>query len=87
MRAMTGRHTGAEHIALRAFYVHAVRPIVDYISVALTATKPRLRERLETVRNEALSIILDTPRSTKVLIVLMEANLFPLDFRIDIIAS
>ncbi|KRX78511.1 hypothetical protein T4E_3058 [Trichinella pseudospiralis] len=34
MRVMSGRRIGARHRVLRSFYVHAVRPIVDYASLA-----------------------------------------------------
>ena len=87
MRALSGRHVGAGHQVLRAFYVHAIRPIVDYASVALIAAKPRLRDRLELLQNQAARTILGAPGWTKVINLRMEANLLPLDSRIDLIAA
>lgn len=60
---------------------------MDYASVTLIATKPKLRENLETVQNKAARVILGAPRWKKVLNFCMEANLFPLDIQIDLMAA
>ena len=87
MKVMTGRHIGAGHKVLRSFYVHAVRPIIDYASVALIASSTTLKEKLETIQNEAARIILGAPKWTKVINLLMEADLPSMDTRIDLMAT
>lgn len=79
-QVVTGKHMGAGHKVLKSFIVHAVHPVVDFTSVTLIVTKPKLREQLETVQKEATTNILDAPRWTKFLNLLMEANL-PLNLR------
>ena len=87
MRVMSGRRIGARHRVLRSFYVHAVRPIVDYASLALIGIKRKYKDRLETVQNEAARVILGAPRWAKVLNLLVETNLLPLASRIDLTAA
>lgn len=59
---------------------------MDYASVSLITAKPKLREKLEIVQNEAARIILGAPRWTKALN-LMEANLLPLESWTDLISA
>ena len=87
MKVITGRHIGAGHKVLRSFYVHAVRPIIDYASVALIASSTTLKEKLETIQNEAARIILGAPKWTKVINLLMETDLPSVDTRIDLMAA
>lgn len=48
--------------------------------------KPRLRKGFELMQNEATRVIQDAARWTKVTNLLKEANLFPLDSQIDLMA-
>lgn len=61
-RSATLLHAAHMNKVLSSFYVLAACPIVDYAPVALIANKPKLREKLETVQNEAARIILGAPR-------------------------
>ena len=87
MKAMTGKRIGAGHRVLRSFYVHAVRSVVDYASIALISAKPTYRKKLETIQNDATRIITGASMWTKVLNLRMECNLLPLDSRIDFMAA
>lgn len=69
---------------ITVYYVHAFRPSVDHTSTALITVKPGLRKVLELIESEAARVILGAPRWTKVTN-LMEATLFPLVIRIDLI--
>ena len=82
MRAMTNPTAGASSNVLRTFYVHAVRPLVDYSAPVLAdVTKPQ-RQNLEVVQNKALRTITGAPGWTKVETMMAETGVIPLDLRV-----
>ena len=87
MKAMSGPKIGASHKVLKSFYTHAIRPIVDYASIALIKAPKALKGKIETLQNEVLRIILGAPRWAKVINLRLEAGILPIEHRMDLMAA
>ena len=81
MRAMTGPRVGASPAVLRLFYIHAIRPLVDYSAPVLITISNKLRRKLEVAQNKALRTILGAPSWTSISNMLSELGLVPLEDR------
>ena len=83
MRAMTNPAAGTSTQVLRTFYVHAIRPLVDYSCPALINLTQGEQYQLEKVQNEAMRVIVQAPRWTHIGTLLAETGLTTLELRID----
>ena len=82
MRAMTRPLIGASPAVLRLYYIHAIRPLVDYSAPTLITLSDKMCQKLEVVQNKAMRTILGAPRWTSITIMLSELGLVPLKDRI-----
>ncbi|KAG7157456.1 hypothetical protein Hamer_G005896, partial [Homarus americanus] len=55
MRAMTGPKVGAGHVVLRTLYIHAIRSLTDYATLALDILSEWQWVKLEVAQNNAMS--------------------------------
>ena len=82
MRHITSLLGGANYHVLRTFYVHAIRPIIEYSAPALANFTETQICTLEAAQNNALHLILGAPIWTRICNLLMECNIPPLYSRI-----
>ena len=82
MRRMTGLSAGADYAVLRAYYVHAIRSLIDYSSLALARLSPTQLHILQVQQNKALRLIVGVPIWTKVSNLQMETNIAPIEARV-----
>ena len=87
MRAMTNPAAGTSSQVLRTFYVHAIRPLVDYSCPVLINLTQGERSQLEKVQNEAMRVIVQAPRWTHIGTLLAETGLTTLHLRIQQMVS
>ena len=87
LRSLAYTGGGAGFAVLRAFYVHAIRSLVDYYAPALLTLGERLHEKLETIQNRAMRVCLGAPRWTRLVNMRMETGLIPLHLRIQQIVA
>ena len=81
MKAMTNPTAGASSTVLRLFYIHAIRPLIDYAAPALSAIAPTWMDQLEVVQNRALRTILGAPTWTHTGTMQAETGIIPLGLR------
>ena len=81
MRAMTNPAAGTSTPVLRSFYVHAIRPLMDYAAPVLVTLTKEQRYKLEVVQRTAMRTILRAPRWTKVETLQAELGLSSLEWR------
>ena len=82
MRAMTNPTAGASPEVLRLFYVHAIRPLIDYAAPAIIDIAKTWQDNLETIQNAAMRTILGAPKWTKIGTMQAETGIVPLHLRI-----
>ena len=82
MRAMTGRNAGASPAVLRKFYIHAIRPLVDYSAPVLINLADNHQKKLEQIQNKAMRTILGAPTWTSVVNMRSETGLVSLNDRV-----
>ena len=82
MEHITSLSGGANYHVLRSFYVHAIRPIIEYSSPALANLTDTQIRSLEVAQNNALRLILGAPMWTRLCNLQMECNIPPLYSRI-----
>lgn len=83
MRAMTHPSAGTTSTILRQFYVHAIRPLIDYSSPVLVDISGTQQLILEKTQNAAMRTILGAPRWTHIGTLLAETGLTSLKLRIQ----
>ena len=83
MRAMTNPAAGATPSVLRLFYIHAIRPLIDYAAPALSYVAKTWMDQLEVAQNNALRTILGAPIWTNIGTMQAETNIIPLELRIQ----
>ena len=82
MKHITSLSGGANYHVLRTFYVHAIRPIIEYSSPALANLTDMQIRSLEVAQNNVLRLILKAPMWTRLCNLQMECNIPPLYSRI-----
>ena len=82
MRHITTLSGGANYHVLRKFYVHAIRPIIEYSAPALANLTETQICSLEVAQNNALHLKLGAPMWTRICNLQMECNIPPLYSRI-----
>ena len=82
MRYITGLRGGANYNVLRTFYLHAIRPIVEYSAPALAGLSDAQIRTLEVAQNNALRLILGGPMWIRICNLQYECNIPPLYSRI-----
>ena len=82
MKHITTLPGGANYHVLRSFYIHAIRPIIEYSSPALANLTDTQIRSLEVAQNNALRLILGAPMWTRLCNLQMECNIPPLYSRI-----
>ena len=75
MKHITSLSGGANYHVLRTFYVHAIRPIIEYSSPALANLMDTQIRSLEVAQNNALQLILGAPMWTRLCNLQMECNI------------
>lgn len=75
LKALAGRYAGANVKICRMFYLTYIRSLVDYHALHLITRPPRELQQLEKVQNDALRIILNCPRTTRIVNMLTELNI------------
>ena len=82
LRSLASIKVGAGYHVLRAFYIHAIRSLVDYAAPALLTLRPSFFQKLETIQNRAMRVCLGAPMWTRLENLRLETNLIPLRLRI-----
>ena len=82
MRYATSLRGGANYEVLRTFYLHAIRPIVEYSAPTLANITETQQMSLEVTQNNALRLILGAPMWTRICNLQTECNIPPLYSRI-----
>jgi len=80
MKALSSRKIGLRASHLRRFYVAAVRSVIEYSHIFLTISSEPVLDRLGRLQNEALRIILGTPRWTKITVMQRASRIYPLQY-------
>ncbi|XP_076052830.1 uncharacterized protein LOC143032244 [Oratosquilla oratoria] len=83
MRSLATREAGATSKVLRTFYVSAIRPLLDYASVALAGLPESQISKIDAVQNRALRVILGAPPWTLVANMQQETGILPVSARIS----
>jgi len=83
MRQLTELDMGTGYHVLRSFYIHAVRSVIDYNFVALMHLTPPQLNKLDTIQNKYMCIILGAPQWTRLTNLREESHLVLLTTRID----
>jgi len=87
LRRLTTTRLGAGFHVLRSFYVNAIRSLIDYSSFSLLSLTPAQVNKLETIQNKCMRIILGAPRWTRLVNLRLEAKLVPLHIRMQQIVA
>jgi len=82
LRALAGGSHGANATVLKIMYTGLIRPIIDYAASTLITLGMTRIQKIETVQNEALRIILGVNRTAKVECLRKEAGIVSLYDRI-----
>lgn len=82
MRRMTGPSAGADYEVLRTYYIHAVRSLIDYSSIALVGLSPAQIHDIQVQQNKTLWLIVGAPIWTKISNLQMETNIPPVEVRV-----
>lgn len=82
LRALSARSAGASYRVMRAFYVHAIRSVIDYSAPCLCSLSLALLSKLEVAQNDALRVILGAPTWCRVENLQAESGLPSLQHRI-----
>ena len=82
MKAMTHHTAGASSAVLRLFYIHAIRPIIDYAAPALTSIAATWQLQLNTIQHLAMRTIVGAPPWTQTGTLEAETGLVPLNIRV-----
>nr|XP_027234054.1 uncharacterized protein LOC113825424 [Penaeus vannamei] len=81
LRRLLSSKMGAGFNVLRAFYIHAIRSLVDYCSFSILSLSSAQFIRLETIQNKYMRIILGAPRWTRLVNMRLGTKLIPLQIR------
>ncbi len=87
MRAMTSYDAGTTAEVLRRYYVACIRSIVDYAAPALALADAKTLSSLDKLQNAAMRYILGAPNWTKVVTMLEETELLPIEHRVQQLVS
>lgn len=82
MKGMTALSSGADYDVLRSYYVHAVRSLIDYSSIALVGLNPTELHALQVQQNKAMRLIVGAPIWTKLSNLQVETGIAPVEARI-----
>ena len=81
LKCLAGRGCGADRTVLLRIYKSMIRPILDYGSQILDGPGNKAVEGLESIQNTCLRIVTGALRTSPILPLLVETNIFPLYMR------
>lgn len=80
-------YTGVRFLVLWTFYIHRIRPIIDYSTMSLLNLTPAQVSSLKTIKNKCNRAILSAPRWTHNENQRQETRLVSLKARIDLMVA
>ena len=81
LRCLAGRNCGADRTILLRIYKSMIRPILDYACHLLDGPRNKAVDSLDSVQNECLRIATGAIRTSPILPLLVDTNVFPLRLR------